>query len=232
MEPVLTHSWKLDSVEAIHLQRQLNRKVILTFPAKPIRTIAGADVAFSKADNLAFAAVVMFDYISMAVIEEVCAHLTLTFPYIPGLLSFREGAVLLKAFAKLKNDPDLVIFDGQGIAHPRRFGIASHLGVLLNLPTIGCAKSRLIGTYEEPGRQKGDFSNLYDRERQIGIVLRTRKNVKPLFISPGNRMDFCTAGKVVLHCAQKYRLPEPTRLADRNAALYKKKYPTFKPDRR
>ncbi len=157
----------------------------------------------------------------LTLVETVTAHMPLVFPYVPGLLSFREMPVCLEAVKKVQTPVDLWLIDGQGIAHPRRLGLASHLGLLLNTPTIGCAKSRLIGTYDEPGAYKGDFSQLYDKDERIGAVVRTRDNVKPLFISPGHLCRFEDAIKFTLACTTKYRLPEPTRLAHQTVTKYK-----------
>ncbi len=157
----------------------------------------------------------------LTLVETATAQLPLRFPYVPGLLSFREIPVCLEAAGKLKQWPDLWLIDGQGIAHPRRMGLASHLGLFLNTPTIGCAKSRLIGTHAEPGPNKGDFAWLYDKEDKIGTVLRTRDAVKPLFISPGHRCSFENAIDYTLACTTKYRLPEPTRLAHQTVTKIK-----------
>lgn len=223
MKPVFSHPWHISPGQALALQDELRQRVSGQPPTTPIQTVAGADVAFSRQEAIAFAAVVLFDFPSLERLETVYAHSPLNFPYVPGLLSFREGEVLLKAFARLSRAADVVLFDGQGIAHPRRLGIASHLGILLDVPTIGCAKSRLIGTYEEPPRHKGTWTPLRDGEETVGVVLRTRTNVKPMFISPGHRMNIERARDIVMTCAVKYRLPEPTRQADYLVGQYKKK---------
>jgi deoxyribonuclease V len=150
----------------------------------------------------------------MHLIEETYAVTETLFPYIPGFLSFREGPVIINALKGLRKKPDIILFDGQGIAHPKGLGIASHIGVLLNAPTIGCAKSRLVGTYEEPGTKKGAYSSLLFIEEIVGAVLRTKDNVKPLFVSPGHRIDIQGSIDIVLACSQKYRIPEPLRRAD------------------
>ena len=145
------------------------------------------------------------------------------FPYIPGLLSFREGPLFLKTYKKIKSKPDLIIFDGQGIAHPRKFGIAAHLGLFINIPTIGCAKSKLYGEYTEPEKIKGARSYLFNKEKnKIGIVLRTRTNVKPVFVSPGYLVGIDEAADIIMNCIDKYRIPEPIRFADQAVSEYKK----------
>lgn len=171
--------------------------------------IAAADASFTK--TAACGAVAVFKYPSLELVEVQTARAKLKFPYIPGLLTFREGPVLIKAFEKLKADPDIIIFDGQGIAHPQRFGIAAHMGVLLDKPTIGSAKSRLVGEYKTPGQRRGAFSYLYLDDEIVGAALRTRSGVKPVFVSPGHRMDLRSAIAIVLNCSLGYRIPEPIR---------------------
>lgn len=175
--------------------------------------IAGADVAYSAKNNRLVASVVVFSFPRLHTVEVVWSEGESTFPYIPGLLTFREAPILLKAFARLDHEPDVIFFDGQGIAHPRRIGLASHIGIILGLPAIGCAKSRLIGEYTEPGKNKGDKSPLKDKGIIIGMVLRTRTAVKPIFVSVGHKIDLDTAVTMVMACTGRYRLPEPTRKA-------------------
>jgi deoxyribonuclease V len=174
--------------------------------------VAGVDTGYRE-DN-AYAAVVVMNLADLKILEEAVAAKPPQFPYVPGLLSFREGPVILKALHKLKTPPDLLMFDGQGIAHPRRFGLASHIGVLLDTPTIGCAKTRLVGDYTEPQRKRGSTSLLTHGEETIGAVVRTRTDVKPLFVSIGHRMDLNASIRVVLKSCRGYRLPEPLRRAD------------------
>lgn len=207
------HDWSLSPAEAIRLQKELARRMDLSLLRKVPRFVAGLDCALSKDKRFIYAAAVVFSFPELERMETVSVKGPLTFPYVPGLLSFREAPVCLKAAAKLKCIPDLWLIDGQGIAHPRRLGLASHLGLFLNTPTIGCAKSRLIGTYEEPKSEKGNFSWLYDKDEKIGAVVRTRNNVKPLFISPGHLCSLQDAIEYTLACTAKYRLPEPTRIA-------------------
>ncbi len=171
------------------------------------------DCAFSKNAEKICAAAVGLKYSDFELIETQTAVAQTAFPYIPGLLSFREAPVCIKAVEKLKTTPDIFIIDGQGIAHPRRLGLAAHLGLIFGKPTIGCAKSKLTGSFENPGPQKGSYSLLKDKNETIGAVLRTRANVKPVFVSVGNKCTLDDAIEITLACAIKYRLPEPTRLA-------------------
>ena len=208
------HSWDLNPKEAIALQKQLADRVLLTdVLAEPFKTVAGVDVSYKKRGRLFYAAVVVLDYRSMTLLETITASGECRFPYVPGLLSFRELPVLLQAFEKLETVPDVILADAQGIAHPRRLGLASHLGLWLDLPTIGCAKSRLCGVHEEPGPAKGCWTPLLDDDQEIGRVVRTRTRVKPLYVSPGHKLGCDAALAIVLHCSRGYRLPEPTRQA-------------------
>lgn len=207
------HRFDIGYHEAVAIQNELRSYVIRTGAPRPLRTIAGADVSYAKRAETMYAAVVVMKWPSGEVVEEVTAQRPAKFPYIPGLLSFREMPALLAAFAELRTQPDVIIYDGHGIAHPRGFGIASHLGVLLDVPTIGCAKKRLVGEYAQPGRQKGSRAPLRLDGKTIGTVLRTRANVKPVFVSVGHRIGLRPAVKLVLDTAVRYRLPEPTRLA-------------------
>ena len=192
-------------------------------PTGEFRLVAGLDGAFSPDGTMCIAGVVLWDLAERRVVERHTALRKLEFPYIPGLLSFREVPGWLAALRQLRQPPDVLMCDGQGVAHPRRFGIASHLGVLCGLPAIGCAKSRLVGTHEEPPDQRGGRSPLLQGDEVIGAVLRTRAGVQPLYVSIGHRIDLATAEAIVMACALKYRLPEPTRLADLLVAETKKK---------
>jgi len=208
------HPWDVRPGEAFRIQRELRSKVILENGFDRIDRIAGADVSISLDDGRVFAAVVVMRFDTVEVVEVATASAPLSFPYIPGLLTFREGPVVLKALSVLKQDPDLMIFDGQGIAHPRGLGLASHMGVLLDIPTIGCAKSRLVGKYRMPGSLKGMQADLISEDGGIiGTVLRTRDDVRPVFVSPGHRVAIRSAPQIVLTCCRRYRLPEPTRIA-------------------
>jgi deoxyribonuclease V len=209
------HPWSISTKEAREIQNNLQSYLILEndLPPVSIKIIAGTDVSYSKINKKLYASVVLFSYPELEFISNTSIESHEDFPYIPGYLSFREIPGLISIFEKLEDDVDLILCDGQGIAHPRRFGLACHLGVLLNKPTIGCAKSRLIGSYAEPPLQKGGFSYLFDHEEKIGLVLRSRSNVKPLFISQGHKICLDDCKNIILDCLEKYRIPEPLRLA-------------------
>jgi deoxyribonuclease V len=207
------HEWDLSCKEAIEIQRQLASQVRFAAMKKRPKIIAGLDCAFSKDDKQIFASAVVIDLSDFSIIETATAIRKVNFPYIPGLLSFREAPACIDAIEKLKTTPDVFIVDGHGIAHPRRLGIASHIGLLIDKPTIGCAKSRLIGTFDEPGIRKGSYSSLMDSGEKIGVVLRTRTDVKPVYVSIGHKCTLDNAISVVLQCTTRYRLPEPSRLA-------------------
>lgn len=212
------HAWAVSPAEAIAIQQQLRGLVRIVDDFAAPQRIAGVDVGFEAGNTITRAAVAVLAFPSLELVEYAIARQPTRFPYIPGLLSFREVPAVLAALAQLSMLPDLLLCDGQGIAHPRRLGIASHLGVLLDLPTIGVAKSRLVGTYEEPGEEKGSWQPLYSGDELLGSVLRTRSRVKPLFISPGHRVGFTAARELVLACTTRYRLPETTRWAHRLAS--------------
>ena len=214
------HRWNLSYSQARDCQKTLASNVRFAPLRKPLKLIAGIDCAFSKGGKKIIAAVVVLKPPDFTLVETTNAVRKVTFPYIPGLLSFREAPVCIAAVEKLKSKPDIFIIDGQGIAHPRRLGLAAHLGLFFDKPTIGCAKSRLIGVYDGPELQKGAYTLLKDKKNSsrteyetIGAVLRTRTNVKPVFVSVGNKCTLKDAIEVTLRCAVKYRLPEPTRLA-------------------
>jgi deoxyribonuclease V len=220
--PRVPHSWRLTARQAIAVQRRLARRVRRCQPTRVLRFVAGLDAAFSLDRKLCFAAVVLWDAEEGTATETHTATRPLTFPYIPGLLSFREAPALLAALRQLRRSPDVLMCDGQGLAHPRRFGIACHLGVICDLPSVGCAKSRLIGQHAEAGLRRGDFAALTDHGEVLGEVVRTQSGSRPLYISVGHRLDQETARVLVLRCAVRWRLPEPTRLADRLVALARK----------
>jgi len=208
------HPWRLTPKEAVALQRRLVDRVITDNRLGPVRFVAGTDIAISKNLPYGYAGVVVMSFPDLEIIETVSAAATLTFPYIPGLLAFRELPLLLKAFARLKRAPDLILVDGQGLAHPRRFGIACHLGLLLDTPTIGCAKSRLFGRHKAPPQRKGGLANLYDPAGQvIGAAVRTKDRTNPIYVSIGHKIDLPTAIRYTLACSWGYRVPEPTRQA-------------------
>jgi len=191
----------------------LRERVRLRPLAKEIETIAGADISFNKFEATVYAGIVVLRLPSLEVIEEVCVVSETRFPYVPGLLSFRESPSVLEAWAKLKTEPDAVMFDGQGIAHPRRVGIASHVGLIINRPTLGCAKSLLVGKYAEPARERGAWTPLLDKGEVVGAVVRTKTNVQPIFVSPGHLIDLAGAIDLTLQSDGGYRQPEPTRRA-------------------
>lgn len=205
------HSWKVSPGEAIQLQNELKGKISLKKSFNKVKKVAGADVSYYQ--NKMIAGVIVFEFPNLKVIERQFFISPINLPYIPGLLTFREGPSLLEAFVKIKNEPDIILFDGQGIAHPRRMGIATHLGLFLDKPTIGCAKSRLSGKYTSVGEEKGDYALLKEGEEVLGAVLRTRRKVKPIFISPGYKIDLSNSIEIVLKCTEKYKLPIPVREA-------------------
>jgi len=215
------HSWNVSYTQARRLQQHLAPKIRQTPIASPPRTVAGLDCALGKDRTRIFAAVAVLRLPELQLVETANAAQNVTFPYIPGLLSFREAPVCIAAVEKLTKQPDVFIIDGQGIAHPRRLGLAAHLGLFFQKPTIGCAKSRLIGEFQEPPPEKGAFTPLTHRKtarttpETIGAVLRTRTNVKPVFVSVGNKCTLEDAVRITLACTTRYRLPEPTRLAHR-----------------
>ncbi|MCA9883376.1 MAG: deoxyribonuclease V [Anaerolineae bacterium] len=210
------HDWGLSPEDARKLQTTLSAQLTdEPLALDDISLVAGVDV--SVKDNVSRAAIVVLTFPGMEIIEIERATRPTDYPYVPTLLTFREGPVLLKAFAKLQNRPDVYLFDGMGRIHPRQAGIAAHIGLWLNAPTIGVGKSHLLGNYDPPGNEKGDYSPLFYKGKQLGVVLRTRTNVKPVYISPGNRMTLASAIEIVMACTPKYRLPEPIRAAH-NAA--------------
>ncbi len=219
------HEWDLSPAQAIALQKALAGAVLRADRFGPggrraIRRVAGVDAAFADGGRVIRAAAVVLDFPGLVLTHQVLVERPTTFPYVPGLLSFREVPALLEALGRLPAAPDLILCDGHGYAHPRRFGLACHLGLWLDTPTIGVAKSRLTGSHDEPGPAKGDVAWLLagkgDRPRErLGAVLRTRERVKPVFVSAGHRILLRTALALTLACATRYRLPEPTRLADK-----------------
>lgn len=212
------HAWDVSPKEAIRIQQALQSHVNLKDDFGDIKTVAGVDVGFEKNNTITRAAIAVLDFESLDVVETAIARHPTTFPYVPGLLSFREVPAVLEAMLKLNAEPDLLLCDGQGIAHPRRFGIAAHLGLLVDIPAVGVAKSRLTGTHDDVPPEKGSFVPLMDKDEQIGVVLRSRTNVKPLYVSPGHRVGIDSAHELVMKCVTKYRLPETTRRAHKLAS--------------
>jgi deoxyribonuclease V len=211
------HAWDVTPQEAIAIQKDLAAQLIDDTPLEiaSIQRVAGVDV--SVKDNVSTAAVVVLTYPELAVIEAVTVSQPTPFPYVPGLLSFREGPVLVEAFEQLQHEPDVFLFDGMGRIHPRRTGIAAHMGLWLQRPTVGIGKTHFIGMYTAPGTLKGSYSPITDKGEVIGNVLRTRTNVKPVYVSVGHMADLPTATALALACSPKYRLPHPIRMAHNTA---------------
>lgn len=213
------HSWDITPAEARAIQQRLRERVETRDRfERPLRTLAGVDVGFEQQGTITRAAVVVLDADGLQPLDRALALRPTSFPYVPGLLSFREIPAVLDAMEQLREMPDILLCDGQGIAHPRRFGIAAHLGVLLDLPSIGVAKSRLTGSHGEVPNRRGAWVPLRDGEECIGAVLRTRVDVKPVYVSVGHRVSLPTAVEVVMRAVTRYRLPETTRQADRFAS--------------
>jgi len=207
------HPWNLRYEEAVAVQRRLSRQIREKALPRPIDTIAGADASYHPQGSKVHGAVLVFTFPDLVLADRAMASDTPPFPYVAGLLSFREAPVLEKAFSKLGTTPDVIIFDGQGIAHPRAMGLASHMGLIPGCPTIGCAKTRLVGSYPPPGQAKGSTAPLNYQGRIVGAVVRTRPGVKPVFVSPGHAITLAEAIDLVLDCSRGYRLPEPVRQA-------------------
>ena len=214
MKPRIKPRWNLAPRAAMREQERLRERVILADQFGPIRYVAGADLAFDPATDAAVAGVIVYRFPELIEVERRRARRKLRFPYVPGLLSFREGPALLAAFARLRTEPDLILIDGHGRAHPRLFGIASHLGVLLDKPAIGCAKSLLVGEHREPGRKAGSTASLWFKGERVGEVLRTRDGVKPIYVTAGHRVALDSAVEFVKQCCDGFRIPQPTREAD------------------
>jgi deoxyribonuclease V len=206
------HSWDVSLQEAIEIQIKLKKKIKLCAFSHNPEIIAGADVSF--VGNKAKGAVVVMRWPDFKIIETKFKEIPITYPYIPTLLTFREAPALLECFKKLKTRPEVIIFDGQGIAHPRKMGLATHLGIILSLPSIGCAKNKLYGKLKEVGLNKGDFTYLKtEKGENIGVALRTREGVKPIYVSPGHKINIEDSIRIILSCITKYRLPQPIRAA-------------------
>lgn len=211
--PAPIHRWSMSPKAAIRLQQRLAERVRVEPLRKRVRLVAGVDVAFSPDGQRCLAGVVVFDLEQAAVIEERIAWRAVRFPYVPGLLSFREAPATLAAIRKLRCEPDVFLFDAQGMAHPRRLGLASHVGLLIDRPAVGCAKSLLCGEFEPPAHMAGRSSPLIHRGEIVGAALRTRDGINPVFVSVGYRVTLADSMAVVMQCVTRYRLPEPSRLA-------------------
>ena len=208
---------------ALDFQKRLRRSIIGERSFGELKTVAGADISILKSEKKLICGIIVFSYPDLTEIERVYSEVEENFPYIPGLLAFREGPAIIETYGKLAVKPDVLILDGQGTAHPRGVGIACHVGVLLDVPAMGIAKSRLYGSFEEPGTEKGSWTPLTSREGEcIGAVLRTKDGTKPVFVSPGHRIDLESALEIALACSKGLRIPEPTRLADKYVAELKK----------
>jgi deoxyribonuclease V len=213
------HAWPLTVAEGIAIQERLRGEIITTDQfQEPVQYVAGVDMGFEAEGTISRAAVAVLSFPALQLQESAIARRPTCFPYIPGFLSFREIPAVLNALEKISLTPDLILCDGQGIAHPRRFGIACHLGLIVDIPTIGVAKSLLIGKHQEVAEERGSWQPLVNRGETIGAVLRTRTGTKPLYVSSGHRVSLNTAIDYVLRCTPKYRLPETTRIADKLAS--------------
>lgn len=207
------HDWNVSPGEAVALQNDLRDRIVLQPLDRTVSTIAGADISFDKYSPVLFAGIVVLALPSLDVVEETGVQARVDFPYVPGLLSFREAPPLLAAWDKLRTVPDALMLDGQGLAHPRRFGIACHVGVLTGIPAFGCAKSVLVGSYQEPGQARGMWTPLQHKSEVIGAALRTKPKTRPVYVSPGHRIDLNDSIRLTLEATGRYRQPEPTRLA-------------------
>jgi len=207
------HSWNLNYKEAVDTQKSLQSQLVLKPLEKRVRFVGGADVSYEKKSHRLFGAVVIIDIKKMETIEAVTEQGKENFPYLPGLLSFREVPILLRTLKKLRYVPDVFILDGQGIAHPRGLGLASHFGLLIDLPTVGCAKSKLAGEYRPFPKERGKYSYLFLKGKRVGAVVCTKDGTKPVFVSPGHRIDIVSSITVILKSCHGYRLPEPIRKA-------------------
>ncbi|MGH8593040.1 MAG: deoxyribonuclease V [Gammaproteobacteria bacterium] len=214
----LRHPWELAPKQAIALQNELRTRVMAWDALPTLERVAGVDVGFESNGQITRAAVAVLSFPDLAVIEHAIAHCETRFPYVPGLLSFREAPAVLEALTKLKSRPDVLLCDGQGLAHPRRFGLACHLGVVTDLASVGVAKTRLLGDHKAPPKGRGTWTELRERDEVIGAVLRTRVGVKPVFVSVGHKISLKSAVELVMACVTRYRLPETTRLAHRLAS--------------
>jgi len=217
MKPL--HSWEVSVEEAIRIQNHLRSRLILKNTFSKLKTIGGADVAYSNDGKHLTGVIAVLSYPELNPIDVATAHGKISFPYIPGLFSFREGPVLIEAYQQLRVKPELMIFEGHGITHPRGFGLASHMGLWLDLPSIGCARTPLLSEYDSPDTSKGSFTPIYVEGRRVGGALRTKRGVKPIFVSPGHRIDLVSSVWIVLSTCQRYRIPEPLRRAHQIAKI-------------
>ena len=224
MQPL--HSWDVSAKEAIRIQEVLKDQIVLKRNFSKISTIGGGDIAYSRNGDRLFGAIAVLSFPDMEVLDMASADGKITFPYIPGLLSFREGPILIKTFRRLKVRPDVIIFDGQGTAHPRRMGLTSHMGLWLDLPSMGCAKTPLLKEFINPGPTKGSFEWIRQEGKKVGAVLRTKENVKPLFVSPGHRIDLMTSIQLIFESCRGFRIPEPLRKTHQASLLLRREAST------
>lgn len=214
------HDWNVSTREARQIQERFRTQIVERPLPGSVETVAGVDISFNRGSSDLFAAIAVLSFPELQIMEVARARCRVEFPYVPGLLSFREGPPVMAAWERLQRNPDVLIFDGQGKAHPRRFGLACHLGLLLDKPSIGCAKRRLVGDCEMPGINRGDRTTLWHNGEEIGAVVRTRRNVKPVFVSAGHLTNLKSACQLVLACS-RFRQPEPTRQAHRLVNKYR-----------
>lgn len=207
------HNWNVSPSEARNIQSQLKDNIVISPLNKDVQFVGGADVSFDKGSNLVFAAIVILNLPDLSIVERKGVAEIVDFPYIPGLLAFREGPPMLYSWEKIKKKPDVMMFDAQGLAHPRRMGLATHIGLYLDISSIGCAKSVLVGQYQEPGEKAGEFTPLEDKGEIVGAAVRTKDRVNPVFVSIGHKVELSDAVNLVLQCSRGYRIPEPTRQA-------------------
>jgi deoxyribonuclease V len=207
------HSWDVDVQRAVQIQETLRQQLILKNVFSQIKTIGGADVSYSDGDHL-LGTILVFSYPDLRLLHSSFAFGRISFPYTPGLLAFREGPILIEAFQKLAARPDVMIFEGQGIAHPKGFGMASHLGLWFDIPSIGCTKTPLVKTDITVGTSKGQVQTILNDRVEIGAIVRTKTNVKPVFVSPGHKIDLATSVQIILETCRGFRIPEPIRRAD------------------
>ena len=215
------HDWPKNPNDAVRIQNELRSRLIIDSGIEKLEYIAAVDTAFNEKNNRLFAAAIIMRYPELVDVDRAVAELEAAFPYIPALLAFREGPVILKAISRLRVRPDVIIFPRQGIAHPRGIGMASHLGLWTDITSVGCARKCLVGDYRTPGEAKGCCSSLFVSDREVGFVYRTKDNVKPMFITPGHKCSIRDAVDVVIKCLRDYRMPEPLRLAHLFAVKYK-----------
>lgn len=227
MEPL--HSWNINIEEAIQIQESLRNLTILKKTFSKIKAMGGGDVAYSENGNRLFGAMVVLSFPNMEILDIAMVEGKTPFPYIPSLLSFREGPILIKTYQKLKIKPDVMMYDGQGIAHPRGMGLASHMGLWFDLPSIGCAKTPLLDNFISPGVLRGSYEWIRREGKKVGAVLRTKDNVNPLFVSPGHRIDLKTSIQLILKSCQEFRIPEPLRLAHQGSLFMRRDAKTKSP---